>query len=522
MSGTTGAESEKAYKRSEDGSHIDHEGRVIFPQPTGLRRIYCHPLTQASSLSEAGLIFPIIIAKFILRQAVLLGFVCFMCPGLFNALNGLGAGGQVDSTTSANANSVLYATFALGAFFAGSVTNKIGAKRALLLGSTGYALYIGSFLAVNIHPKAGGFVIAAGAVLGLCAGLLWTAQGSLMLAYPTEAQKGVYIGVFWAIFNLGAVVGASVSLGQNFHSKANSVGNGTYIGFLILTLIGVLIPLLMVDPNDMVRTDGTKVTAPRHPSWKVEIYGLWVTLRTDPMIILLFPMFFTSNWFYTWQFNEYNNALFNIRARSLNNLVYWFAQILGSISIGFLLDQQSIARRTRAFAGWAILLSMVFVVHIWAYFYQKDYTRESIPPDAEKMDIFDHRYTSRVLLYIACGLLDAMWQTTAYWIIGAMSNDPGKLAHFTGFYKSFQSAGGAGVWRADAVKTPFMNVFISTWALLVGGLVFALPMIYMRVKERTELSDEVLARMDDSGRIRVAAEVRTSRQEHRPSKMEQS
>lgn len=55
-------------------------------------------------------------------QVVLLGFVCFMCPGLFNALNGLGAGGQVDSTTSANANSTLYATFAVAAFFAGSVS----------------------------------------------------------------------------------------------------------------------------------------------------------------------------------------------------------------------------------------------------------------------------------------------------------------------------------------------------------------------------------------------------------------
>lgn len=26
-----------------------------------------------------------------------------------------------------------------------------------------------------------------------------------------------------------------------------------------------------------------------------------------------------------------------------------------------------------------------------------------------------------------------MWQTTAYWIMGAMSNDPAKLAHFAGF-----------------------------------------------------------------------------------------
>ena len=72
---------------------------------------------------------------------------------------------------------------------------------------------------MNIHPHAGAFVIAAGAILGMCAGLLWTAQGSLMLAYPTESQKGVFIGIFWGIFNLGAVVGASVSLAENFQNK---------------------------------------------------------------------------------------------------------------------------------------------------------------------------------------------------------------------------------------------------------------------------------------------------------------
>ena len=106
----------------------------------------------------------------------------------------------------------------------------------------------------------------------------------------------------------------------------------------------------MVDPKKMIRTDGTKVTTPRHPSWKVELYGLYVTVKTDPLIILLFPMFFASNWFYTWrmcfystwfgrssvdfwcaEFNAYNGYLFDIKARSLNNLLYWIAQIIGSI-----------------------------------------------------------------------------------------------------------------------------------------------------------------------------------------------
>jgi hypothetical protein len=63
-------------------------------------------------------------------------------------------------------------------------------------------------------------VIVAGIYLGISAGLLWTAQGSLMLAYPTEIQKGRYIALFWAIFNMGGVVGAAISLMQNFNSKA--------------------------------------------------------------------------------------------------------------------------------------------------------------------------------------------------------------------------------------------------------------------------------------------------------------
>ncbi|PBK60050.1 MFS general substrate transporter [Armillaria solidipes] len=482
-------DNEKGYAGSSDEGH---DAPKIYQQPTGLKGLYYNPITQVA----------------------MLGVVCFMGPGLFNALNGLGAGGQVDSKTNSNANTALYSTFAAMGFFAGSVNNMLGPKFTLLIGSMGYSLYIGSYLAINIHSDAGGFVVAAGAILGMCAGLLWTAQGSLMMAYPTETQKGRFIGIFWSIFNLGGVVGASVAAGRNWKSTANAVDNGTYIGFLVLTLIGVLIPMMMANPDKMIRSDGTKVTTPRHPSWKTEIIGLFVTLKTDPMIILLFPMFFASNWFYTWQFSGFNGAIFNIRARGLNNVCYWISQIIGSILIGLLLDRKSISRRVRAYTGWTVLFLMVFVVHIWGYFYQKQYTRESVAPETEKMDIYDHGYAGRVWFYIFCGILDAMWQTTAYWLMGAMSNDPSKLAFFAGFYKSIQSAGAAGIWRADAVKIPYMNMFISEWALLVGGLVFALPMVILRIKNHTDLDDETITRMDDKGHIRpteaVAAEIKAT------------
>ncbi|KAJ6472645.1 MFS general substrate transporter [Mycena vulgaris] len=461
---------------SDDGSASSPK---VFERPKGLKGLYAHPTTQVA----------------------MLGLVCFMCPGLFNALSGIGGGGQIDQTTGANANSALYSTFSVMAFFAGSVNNKLGARLTLQLGSLGYGLYISSFLVLNIHPGAKGFVIASGAILGICAGLLWTAQGSLMLAYPTEGEKAKYIAIFWVIFNLGGVVGSAVAFGTNIHTTAGSVKNGTYIGFLILTLIGALIPMLMVEPRNLIRTDGTKLTIPRNPSWKVEILGLYVTLKTDPMVILLFPMFLASNWFYTWQFNEYNGALFNIRTRALNSMLYWSAEMVGSLIMAVVLDKKNVRRRVRAFTGWGIVFVMVFVVHIWGYEYQKTYTRTSLSliDPVDRIDFSDKEYVGKVFLYIFFGTLDAMWQTTVYWMMGAMSNDPSKLAYFTGFYKSIQSAGSAGAWRADAVLTPFMNMFVSTWALCAAGLLFALPMIYLRVKDHTDLEDEAVVHMDGKG-----------------------
>ena len=51
--------------------------------------------------------------------------------------------------------------------------------------------------------------------------MLWTAQGSLMMAYPTEAQKGTFIAIFWAILSLGGVIGSAVAFGQNFNSTVS-------------------------------------------------------------------------------------------------------------------------------------------------------------------------------------------------------------------------------------------------------------------------------------------------------------
>lgn len=140
-------------------------------------------------------------------QLGLVAVVCFLCPGMFNAVNGLGGAGQLNATTANNANTAVYSTFSVVGFFAGTFANRLGIKLTLSLGGFGYFIYISSYLCYN-HTANEGFVIFAGAFLGVCAGLLWTAQGAIMMSYPSEGSKGRYISWFWMIFNLGAVIGS--------------------------------------------------------------------------------------------------------------------------------------------------------------------------------------------------------------------------------------------------------------------------------------------------------------------------
>lgn len=105
------------------------------------------------------------------------------------------------------------------------------------------------------------------------------------------------------------------------------------------------------------------------------------------------------------------------------------------------------------------------------------------------MDVYDKDFTWYLFLYIFYGILDATWQTYAYWLMGALSNDPHKLAYFAGFYKGIQSAGSAVVWGLDSSLVSYRALFASSWALCAAGMLIALPVIIMRVHE-TEITEK--------------------------------
>ncbi|KAG7661845.1 uncharacterized protein J8A68_004644 [[Candida] subhashii] len=428
-----------------------------------------------------------------MTQVVMLAFVIFMTPGMFNALSGIGASIS-DKVTSDNASVALYSTFATIGFFGGTICNVIGVRASLMFGGIGYAIYASSLLCFN-HTENKGFVIFAGAFLGVCAAVLWAAQGTIIMSYPTEQTKGRAIMVFWVIFNLGAVIGSIIPLADNIANKGAAANDGTFIAFIILMCLGSVIAFFLLPMSKVYKADGTKVMSEKHPYWKDELFALGKTLIREPKVLLLFPMFFASNWFYTYQFNNFNHGRFNIRTRSLNSLLYWFAQMIGAIVIGYILDLKYFKRSVRAKIGYAFVTLATLAIWGGGLKFQLTFTRaeaEAVPPTLEMMDYTDGEYIGPMFLYIFYGAYDAIFQSFILWLLGALSNNPKKTALYAGFYKGIQSAGAAIAWRLDAIGIPYISLFASSWGLCQGSLLIAAPLVFFYIKDSTSVEEDHL------------------------------
>jgi Major Facilitator Superfamily len=389
---------------------------------------------------------------------------------MFDALSGLGAGGQRATSVSLTdtANATLYACFAVFGFLGGSIVNNIGARYTFFLGTLGYTIYIGSLWSLDRNGNRA-FVIVGGALCGISAGLLWTVHGMVTMSYAEEEDKAKFFALTWSLLSIGATLGGLIPLLQNLHQADTSgVNTGTYVGFLIVMLVGVAVSLTLCDARQVRRKDGRAIENFSQTDFKTELLGV-LRLYKDKKIMLLLPAFFASNFFYSYQFGM-NAFYFSLRTRSLNSLIYWLTQVLGTCFMGFILDNKRIGRRKRGLIG--LFIVSILVLGTWAggAAFQVTFTRHSPPPD---VDWTDPGFGGPFVLYFMYGMADAMWQSWCYWIMGAITNESYRLARYAGFYKGVQSAGSAISFGIDASAVPFINELAANF----GMMAFSIPLM---------------------------------------------
>lgn len=327
----------------------------------------------------------------------------------------------------------------------------LGPRLTLSIGTMGYALYIGGLWAYQLHGTRW-FLILAGAILGFTASLLWAAQGAIMMAYPLEKDKGRSFTLFWSIFQMGTIVGSSITLGIEAHSELPGVSTGVYLAFMIIMLTSIVTSWLLLPPHSVVRGDGTVVELEDAIPPRREFQELWLLCK-DWRMIALFPMFFSSNFFYAYQ-GAIVTVLFNGRTRALVALLEGVGQVIGGVVIGQITDNLPFGRRKRALT--ATVIVVLFNCAVWAggLAFQVQFRRgdEAVRGVTIPWDWTVGVAAGPIVLLMFYYMADAMYQGLAYYTMSSLTNEPFKLARMAGYYKGVQSAGAAVSFGMDAVK----------------------------------------------------------------------
>ncbi|SPO01430.1 related to HOL1 protein [Cephalotrichum gorgonifer] len=410
-------------------------------------------------------------------QVTLVGFVAFCSVGIFSALGYMGAGGMQDVQLSMITNAALYSAFFFMGFFGGSINNILGPRLTMSIGVTGYVLYVGGLWC---HQETGNrwFLIFSGVFLGIIAALFWAAHGAIMMSYPAEKDKGRSFTVFWALFQLGSLMGSAITLGIQFDSDLPGVSTAIYIIMLVIMLTSIGTSWLILPPQKVVRSDGTHVEIEASISPGVE-FREFVSMFKDWRTLALFPMCFSSNYFYAYQ-GAITAYLFNGRTRALVALASGLGSVIGSVLIGLITDNLPFSRRKRSLLACGIVF--VGMCGVWGagLAFQVQFKRGDIVIRGVEIpwDWEAEPSVGPILLIFAYYIADAAYQGLAYYTMSCLTNSPFKLARMAGYYKGIQSAGAAVSFGMDAVLTPYLTELLVSWIMPVAALPLTALVLY--------------------------------------------
>ncbi|KAF5522862.1 UNC93-like protein [Colletotrichum aenigma] len=424
-----------------------------------------------------------------LFQILVVGICAFSAPGIWSAMNGLGVGGSQSPNLVNAANALLYAFMTITCFAGPWMTNIIGFRWTLAIGSLGYPLYAAG-LYVNNRTGATWFVYFGSVACGLSAGFFWSVEGAISTGYPEQHKRGRYIATWFTFRNFGNIIGGAISLAINHKvNQKGKVGYQTYLGFIAIQCLGFFFGLLFSNPEKVIRDDGTSIEAPRGIHWREESKQMWKLLKSRS-IVLLIPLFWYFGWIQAYP-GTYLATYFTVRSRALGSfmsaVVGTFATWLG----GSLVDLPwTKNRQTRAIATYVLIASLNSATWIWAVIIQNEY-RSTLPVlDWALQGEFGRGFGVYMFERISLGMVE----NYIYWCIGNLSDSPGDQIRYSSLLRGIETAAVAVGFGVQAVPT----ALIATASINPGLWFVALPFSYFATLQVVRKFDKLDRKRDET------------------------
>lgn len=378
-------------------------------------------------------------------QIAIASGVSFTAPGMWDAMNNLGAGGAAEPYAASAANALLYGLFAIVCIAAGAINNRIGLRFGLLIGAIGYPIY-GAGLYTNTYHPTTWLLLFGSALCGISAGFFWAAEAAIIIGYPSPSERAFYLAIWQTAKAAGPIVGGAISLGLNAqHAGSGSISAATYIVFIVIMCLGAPIALFLSPAEKVQRKDRSLVIVQKKETWGKEFKAA-LTLFTTRRVLLLLPAFFIS-YFFNGFMSTWLTTYFTVRARAFSSFFTNFAGIASSFILAALLDRQSIFIKTRAKIAFGSIVIILVGTWIWASILQNQFYNESPAP---RFDWFQGGFGKSYALIFFWQFGGQAFQQFLYWLIGQYTTDISALSYHCGILRGFEALGQTVAWAMQS------------------------------------------------------------------------
>ncbi|KAJ8636877.1 hypothetical protein MRB53_011144 [Persea americana] len=191
---------------------------------------------------------------------------------------------------------ILYLSFTLFSIVASPMVRMLGSKRALVLGTTGYWLFIAS----NLKPV-WYTMVPASLYLGFAAAIIWVGQGTYLTSAARSHAKdchlhegtviGNFNGEFWGMFASTQVIGNLISLVLLKNGEEGNSTTGTTLLFSVFLGSMTLGTILMCFLNRRdIKGEGLNVPYDSFGSSVVSLLKHVISPLCDKRMLLIIPL----------------------------------------------------------------------------------------------------------------------------------------------------------------------------------------------------------------------------------------
>ncbi|EXJ85985.1 hypothetical protein A1O1_06354 [Capronia coronata CBS 617.96] len=427
-----------------------------------------------------------------LVQNLIAGTVLFGTVGIYVAIANLGAGAGKPNSLTMNyiTSSTLYGIFAISGFFAGSIINRFGPKYAVMLGASGYPLYVTGLLLFDEYDILVLPILGAVA-LGFSAGQLWAGVNYIAMAYADEHEKGRFYGFQAAMQAFGNLVAACLVLGINISNvSSGGVPLSVYLTFIGIMCGATALTWFLIKPEDVRRKDGTALAIYKHESLIKEVVSV-CKLVFDWKAMALAPALFVTEFVLILQ-PGISAVYFDLRTRCLVAVISGVVSTIGAFSMGMLLDWPRLSRPTRARVGFCVLASIIVSIYSgeggWLY---NDLPQDE-PEDNPAYDWTSSHFAGFFVLDVLFSTVGAMSPVYVAWLLASLTNDPRKSGQYAGLIRSVMAAGTAVAFGIAAGGTSDRHQWIVHTVLQFAALVPQAVVAFTQITETNYGKEELV------------------------------